>query len=212
MSNTIHQPRGGRAVAQRIGLAASAAAIAVLAIGGGAALWEDTEEVEQEVSAGSVDIDLSGVGGPNGFGLPISDVAAGDRTTRFVTIENDSTLDLGQLTIDIDWDGSSDLGAELGIVATACSLDDIDDADDCTGAVGSDVIGTSAGSGDHTFAPVGSIDEVTFPGSLLSDFNDGDDLALRVIVEVDEDADDDAQGEAGTLEYTFTAVQRDPAS
>lgn len=213
-ATTNHTTTPRRRIARRAGLSASALAAAVLVIGGGAALFSDSAEVEQEISVGSVAIDLSGTGS---FQASIDAVGPGDQEQRFLTVENESSLELGELTLSVDYDGDDALGDELGFNVTVCSFDDLPEgpdgpeADDCTGQYGETVVGSSGPGGTYTFESHGDIDQVSFDvASLLDDFNDNEDLAVRVIVEFDEDADNDAQSTSGTINYEFEATQRAP--
>lgn len=200
MARRNHRPMTGRGPhgdRRPVGLAAPLLAVALLAITGGVAVWVDSEEVEQLLEAGTVDIALDEVLTP-----PADNLAAGDQFTHYVTVRDHSSLALGGLDMTVNYDGADLLADDLQVNVTVCAVADGQDFADCDPRF---LVGGETDT--LTFEALGSVQGTALPVDEALAGYQGGDVAVRVVVRLDDVSQ--AQAAAGSLSYAFDAVQRD---
>lgn len=180
-----------------VALVGTAAAVAGMGTYG--AFTGSTTTVDQSVTAGTVVIDLTD---PGTLSVPVTDLLPGDAVEKFATLSNTGDSDLNTVTLTVSTATPSLLTTDatdgLQLTIDACSVAwtaVANAADTCSGTETSvlasgAVIGADKALGGLSALTSGSADH------------------LKITTSLPAAADNDFQGAASTIDFTFNATQR----
>lgn len=173
----------------------------------GAGTWAtftDTDTATQDVSAGTVALNL----GTTSFSTAIDDLAPGDTVQKAFTMDNDGSLDFGQVELVSTTDNATGDDRDLfdGSPAPADALQVKVERCDAGWTVGTGGLLECADGALAVLAETEASGASGVLSNLALEAGASNDLVATYWLPVN--ADNEVQGDSGTLTFTFTATQR----